>query len=89
VEDVPDDRPQLGLPLRGSVTGPQAADGGSLDSIRCSFCGRRGNEVESIVAGPTPGVAICSQCIGLVTEIMDEQNGPPPDSPPPPGDRAA
>ncbi len=86
------------------MTGPQAAGGGSLHSIRCSFCGKRGTEVESIVAGPTPAIAICNQCIGLVTEIMAEQGTPPPDLPPPdlpppdlpppdlpppPGDRAA
>ena len=32
----------------------------SLESIRCSFCGKRGTEVDKIIAGPTPAVAICN-----------------------------
>jgi hypothetical protein len=70
-------------------TGPTPASGDSLSSIRCSFCGKRGTDVESIVAGPAPGVAICNECIGRMTELMDEQTGPPPGEPEPPGDRAA
>jgi ATP-dependent Clp protease ATP-binding subunit ClpX len=50
----------------------------SLDSIRCSFCGKRGTEVEAIVAGPTPAVAICKECVGLCAEIVSEQHDPPP-----------
>jgi hypothetical protein len=51
----------------------------SLEAIRCSFCGKRGDEVRSIVAGPTPDVAICNECIGLCAEIIAEQRG---DGPP-------
>jgi hypothetical protein len=45
----------------------------SLEAIRCSFCGKRGTEVASIVTGPTPAIAICSECVGLCAEIMPEQ----------------
>jgi ATP-dependent Clp protease ATP-binding subunit ClpX len=48
-----------------------------LESIRCSFCGKRGSEVGRIVAGPTPAVAICSECIALCAEIMAEEDEPP------------
>jgi ClpX C4-type zinc finger protein len=53
-----------------------------LESIRCSFCGKRGSEVEKIVAGPTPAVAICSECVARCSSIMAEEDGPPapPDS---------
>jgi ATP-dependent Clp protease ATP-binding subunit ClpX len=49
--------------------GPQM----SLEAIRCSFCGKRGDEVRSIVAGPSPNVAICSECIDLCAQIIAEQ----------------
>jgi ATP-dependent Clp protease ATP-binding subunit ClpX len=56
----------------------------SADSIRCSFCGKRRSEVASIVAGPTPAVAICNECVALCAEIIAE-----PLPPPPRGDQAA
>jgi hypothetical protein len=56
----------------------------SADSIRCSFCGKRRSEVASIVAGPTPAIAICNECVALCAEIIDGQVPPPPD-----GDHAA
>jgi ClpX C4-type zinc finger len=52
------------------------------DSIRCSFCGKRATEVEKVIAGPTPNVAICSECVGLCAEILAEERSPghPPDA---------
>jgi len=44
-------------------------------SVRCSFCGKSGNEVERLIAGN--GVAICNECIQLCNEILsDEENDP-------------
>jgi ATP-dependent Clp protease ATP-binding subunit ClpX len=51
--------------------GPQI----SLRAIRCSFCGKRGDEVRAMVAGPSPHIAICNECVGLCAEIMAEQRG--------------
>jgi hypothetical protein len=54
-----------------------------LESIRCSFCGKRGTEVGKIIAGPTPAVAICNECVDLCAEMIAEEGGapgPPPDS---------
>jgi hypothetical protein len=48
-----------------------------LESIRCSFCGKRGTEVGKIIAGPTPAVAICNECVALCAEIVKEEPGPP------------
>jgi ATP-dependent Clp protease ATP-binding subunit ClpX len=48
-----------------------------LESIRCSFCGKRGTEVERIVAGSTPSVAICNECIVLCAQIVAEEEDPP------------
>lgn len=60
-----------------TTTGPpQPPDGDRaqwLESIRCSFCGKRGTEVDRIIAGPTPAVAICSRCVELCTEIVAEE----------------
>lgn len=48
-----------------------ARDGDIKDkNIRCSFCGKPQNEVESLIAGP--GVYICDQCIDLCQSIVDE-----------------
>jgi hypothetical protein len=48
-----------------------------LESIRCSFCGKRGSEVGKILAGPTPAVAICNECVALCAAIVREEPGPP------------
>ena len=77
--------------LNGSSKGPDGAtvrrsmpDAGptpptptteALGSIRCSFCGKRGTEVERIVAGSKPGVAICNECIVLCAQIVAEERG--------------
>src|SRR5215813_11035365 len=37
--------------------------------LRCSFCGLR---KRSVVAGPVPEIAICSSCIRLCVEILEE-----------------
>lgn len=48
-----------------------ARDGDIKDkNIRCSFCGKPQNEVQSLIAGP--GVYICDQCIDLCQSIVDE-----------------
>jgi ATP-dependent Clp protease ATP-binding subunit ClpX len=48
----------------------------SADSIRCSFCGKPRSAVASIVAGPTPQVAICNECVELCGEIIAEKQAP-------------
>ncbi|TMF57913.1 MAG: hypothetical protein E6I22_03075 [Chloroflexi bacterium] len=50
--------------------------GGKLATARCSFCGKRQEQVRRLVAGP--GVYICDQCIALSNQIMNEA---PPDTP--------
>jgi hypothetical protein len=49
----------------------------ALGAIRCSFCGKRGSEVARMVAGPTPAVAICSECVALCSQIIAEDTPPP------------
>ena len=49
----------------------------ALGEIRCSFCGKRGTEVARMVAGSTPAVAICNECIVLCAQIAAEEEGPP------------
>ncbi len=47
------------------------------DSLRCSFCGKAYVEVETIVCGPTPSIAICNECVELCTAVMaEERDGP-------------
>jgi len=44
-------------------------------ALRCSFCGKRRDAVKGFVAGPTPAVAICDECVALCAEILSE-SGP-------------
>jgi DNA-directed RNA polymerase subunit RPC12/RpoP len=39
---------------------------------RCSFCGKSGEQVERLIAGPG-GVYICNECITLCQEIIEEE----------------
>lgn len=39
----------------------------------CSFCGKHADQVETVVAGPTSAVLICSECIDLCGEIVAER----------------
>lgn len=41
--------------------------------LNCSFCGKAGNEVKKLVAGP--GVYICNECVDLCSEIVEEVKG--------------
>ncbi|HUB03635.1 MAG TPA: ClpX C4-type zinc finger protein [Solirubrobacteraceae bacterium] len=66
-------------------TGPRR----SVDSIRCSFCGKPRSAVASMVAGPTPSIAICNECVDLCAEIVAETTQPPPNGPLSPGGQAA
>ena len=39
-------------------------------SIRCSFCGKRQDQVKRMIAGP--GVYICDECVGLCMEAVED-----------------
>jgi ATP-dependent Clp protease ATP-binding subunit ClpX len=41
---------------------------GNGEDIRCSFCGKRREQVANLIAGP--GVYICSQCVDLCNDII-------------------
>ncbi|MGM9557959.1 MAG: ATP-dependent Clp protease ATP-binding subunit ClpX [Oscillospiraceae bacterium] len=41
------------------------------DSIRCSFCGKRQEQVSRIIAGPN--VYICNECIDLCSSILRDE----------------
>ena len=41
--------------------------------MRCSFCGRTGDEVRKLVAGPN--VYICDECVEVCQNIIDEELG--------------
>lgn len=42
-------------------------------AVKCSFCGKSQDEVQRIIAGP--GVYICTECIELCQEIVNEDLG--------------
>jgi ATP-dependent Clp protease ATP-binding subunit ClpX len=54
----------------------------ALNAMRCSFCGKRGTDVGKLIAGPTPAVAICNECVALCADIIAEERAGehPPDS---------
>jgi ClpX C4-type zinc finger len=37
-------------------------------TIYCTFCGKRGEDVEKVIAGP--GVYICNECVALCNDIL-------------------
>jgi len=39
--------------------------------VKCSFCGKPQEVVKKIIAGP--GVYICDECVGLCTDIVEEE----------------
>ena len=41
------------------------------ETLRCSFCGRTGDEVRKLVAGPN--VYICDECVEVCQNIIDEE----------------
>ena len=47
------------------------------DALRCSFCGKTYADVETMICGPTPSVAICNECVELYAEIMAEEDSGP------------
>jgi ATP-dependent Clp protease ATP-binding subunit ClpX len=57
----------------------------NADEPRCSFCGKTESAVARMVAGPTTDVAICNECVALVTEILREESGEPEPEPGAPG----
>jgi len=48
----------------------------ALQDVRCSFCGKPGDQVAAIVCGISPRIAICDACAKLCRELVDKQNGP-------------
>ncbi|HEY1775265.1 MAG TPA: ClpX C4-type zinc finger protein [Solirubrobacteraceae bacterium] len=44
----------------------------SRAELHCSFCGKSQAAVAKLIAGPTPEVAICSECVALCGEIVAE-----------------
>lgn len=41
--------------------------------VRCSFCGKREQQVRRLIAGP--GVYICDECVDLALDIIEEEFG--------------
>jgi ATP-dependent Clp protease ATP-binding subunit ClpX len=39
------------------------------DNLKCSFCAKRQDQVEVLIAGPG-GVAICTECVDFCNEII-------------------
>lgn len=44
------------------------------ESVRCSFCGKRQEQVNRIIAGPN--VYICDECVNLCNEILRDEIDP-------------
>ncbi len=45
--------------------------GEDRENLRCSFCGKRREQVENLIAGP--GVYICVECVELCNEIIGKE----------------
>jgi excisionase family DNA binding protein len=60
-----------GAETRGAETRPGPGRPGR-GAFRCSFCGKSGDEVRRLIAGPKR-VFICDACVGLCNEIIAEE----------------
>jgi hypothetical protein len=47
-----------------------------MDGLRCSFCGKRHDEVERLIAGPA--VHICNECVTLCVQALADTPAAPP-----------
>lgn len=45
--------------------------GEDRENLRCSFCGKRREQVENLIAGP--GVYICAECVDLCNDIIGRE----------------
>ncbi len=43
------------------------------DIVRCAFCGRTAEDGVRLFSGLEPNVYICTECVGLCSEIMDDE----------------
>lgn len=48
------------------------SDNMDIEKIYCSFCGKSGDDVKRILAGPND-VYICNECVDLCKDILDEE----------------
>lgn len=48
-----------------------ASEADTIDLLKCSFCGKSQKQVKKLIAGP--GVYICTECIELCVEIIEEE----------------
>ena len=48
-----------------------ARDAAAAKTLYCSFCGKSQHDVHKLIAGPS--VFICDECVGLCTDIIDEE----------------
>ncbi|MBC8228879.1 hypothetical protein H8E77_04940 [bacterium] len=43
------------------------------NNLVCSFCNKKDSDVKKLVAGPTPGIFICNECVKFIhTEILGD-----------------
>jgi len=55
----------------------------TVPDYRCSFCGKRQDQVRKLIAGPNH-IFICDDCVTLCKQIVDEEfSGPPRPEPSP------
>ena len=46
-------------------------DDNSQKGVRCSFCNKTQDQVDTLVAGP--GVFICNECVELCREVIEDE----------------
>ncbi len=51
--------------------------GEDRENLRCSFCGKRREQVANLIAGA--GVTICNECVELCNDILHKEEHPEPE----------
>jgi len=73
-------RPESAAPAAGlehwqnGWTGRERAMTGKQQRFRCSFCGKRRDQVRRLIAGP--GVYVCDECVALCNKIIEDGEHP-------------
>ena len=47
-------------------------DDNNQKGVRCSFCNKTQDQVDTLVAGP--GVFICNECVELCREVIEDED---------------
>ena len=43
-------------------------------TLFCSFCAKSQHEIRKLIAGPSPSIFICDECVGICADLINESS---------------